>query len=144
MELRSGVNLSVKILAAFVVLHAAGATFAIAQFLFFPEQAVDLVPDHVPVVDVRYSLALMAVLPATFVAWDIVLLLGLRAGKRRALLVGAVSGGAAILGASIHAGYQEWATMAIDGSMGIVFLTLTAWAWKAGQWTPKPERASRT
>jgi hypothetical protein len=127
-------TLARKALAVFVSLHAAGATFAIAQYLFFPEAVVDLVPDDVALDKVRYALALLAVLPATFVAWDVALLRALRTGDRRGLLVGIISGGAAILGAAIHAAFQQWSTMALDGSMGATFLGLTAWA--SRNWLP--------
>ena len=121
-------NIAQKILRLFVVLHAIGAAFAIVQYLFFPEQVVDLIPDDISLSEVRYALALFAVLPSTFVAWDIVLLCGLHRGDRRALLVGFISGGAAILGAVVHAVFLRWSTMVADGSMGVTFLVLTTWA----------------
>jgi hypothetical protein len=127
-------TLARKALAIFASFHAAGAAFAIVQYLFFPEAVVDLVPDDIPLDDVRYVLALMAVLPATFVAWDFALLRALRTGERRGLLIGAVSGSAAIFGAAIHGAFQQWSTMTIDGSMGVTFLALTAWA--SRDWIP--------
>lgn len=134
------VTVARKALGLFALLHAAGAAFAVVQFLFFPEQVVDLVPDEIALSDVRYALALLAVLPSTFIAWDVVLILGLRRRDRRALLVGFISGGAAIMGATIHAVFAQWSTMAIDGSMGVVFLALTTWTWKT--WSgPMPDGA---
>jgi len=122
-------NIAQKVLRMFVVLHAIGAAFAIAQYLFFPKQVVDLIPDDISLSGVRYALALFAVLPSTFVAWDVVLLRGLHRGDRHALLVGFISGGAAILGAIIHAVFLRWSTMVVDGSMGVTFLVLTTWAY---------------
>jgi len=55
-------NIAQKVLRLFVVLHAIGAAFAIAQYLFFPEQVVDLIPDDISLSEVRYALALFAVL----------------------------------------------------------------------------------
>jgi hypothetical protein len=131
------VGIARKALGAFAMVHAAGAAFAVAQFILFPEQVVDLVPDRIALSDVRYAVALLAVLPSTFLAWDVVLLIGLRRGERLALLVGFISGGAAIVGTTIHAAFAQWSTMVIDGSMGIVFLALTPWAWKTWS-TPMP------
>lgn len=113
----TSVSIAGKALAVFVILHAAGAAFAVAQFIFFPEQAMDVVPDKIALSDFRYAMALFAVLPSTFIAWDVVILLGLGRGERRALVAGFISGGAAILGTAIHAAFAQWSTMAIDGSM---------------------------
>jgi hypothetical protein len=118
-------------LQAFVVLHALGSSFSLSGFLFFPEVVVDLVPDRVPIEDVRHMLALFAILPMTFVAWDVIFLIGIRSGFKRSLLIGFVAGGAGVLGGVIHLAYGKWTFMAADGAMGLLYLAITWWNWRS-------------
>lgn len=124
-------HISRSVLSVFAILHMAGAAFAIAQYIFFPEQVVDLVPDSVAVDQIRHLMTLFAVLPATFVTWDVLLLLGLRRGHREALAVGFIAGGAGLLGSTIHIAFARWELAATDGTVGALFVLLTAWTWRA-------------
>lgn len=132
--------MSVRLTILYVVvgIHAVGAAFSMLGFLLFPEAFVDLVPDHVALPDVRHLLALFAVLPATFVTWDLIFLMGLRAGIKLSLVVGFVVGGAGLFGGFIHLAFAKWTLAATDGLVGLLYLSVTFWNWTKWPAAPRP------